>query len=214
VAANQGALNGHLWSDEFFEPLWEELDRLGAPFGLHVSFAGRVQDDLRARYTGHRRTEMIASLLGLGGFFAQTAVAELILGGVLERYPNLKPVIMESCVSWLPWLLWRMEEKWETFGPDVDYTLSLTPREYFQRQCYAVVECEEDVAKYLIDYLGDDNLLISTDFPHHDSPFPHGIETFLGLEGISAESKRKILWDNGAKLFGLRAVSGSPDGGK
>jgi predicted TIM-barrel fold metal-dependent hydrolase len=67
------------------------------------------------------------------------------------------------------------------------------------------MECEEDVAKYVIDFMGDENLLMSTDYPHHDSPFPHGVDTFLGLPGISAESKRKILWDNGAKLFGLES---------
>jgi uncharacterized protein len=114
---------------------------------------------------------------------------------------------MESGASWLPWLLWRLDEKWETFAEDLDYTLELKPSEYFRRQCYAVVECEEDVAKYVIDYMGDDHLLISTDYPHHDSPFPDGVKTFLGLEGISRESKRKILWDNGARLFGLESKS-------
>jgi len=43
---------------------------------------------------------------------------------------------------------------------------------------------------------------VSTDFPHHESPFPNGIATFIGLEGLSAENKRKILWDNPASLFG------------
>jgi predicted TIM-barrel fold metal-dependent hydrolase len=205
VATIQGAVNGHLFSDEFFDPLWEELDRLGAPFGLHIGFGGRVREEPRARYAGHRNMEIVANTLGQGASSAHTAVAELILGGVLERYPNMKPVVMESCVSWLPWLLWRLDEKWETFGPDVDYTLSLKPSEYFRRQCYAVMECEEDVAKYVIDFMGDENLLMSTDYPHHDSPFPHGVDTFLGLPGISAESKRKILWDNGAKLFGLES---------
>jgi predicted TIM-barrel fold metal-dependent hydrolase len=46
---------------------------------------------------------------------------------------------------------------------------------------------------------------MSIDFPHHDSPFPRGIESFLALPGLSAESKRKILWDNPAKLFGLES---------
>jgi predicted TIM-barrel fold metal-dependent hydrolase len=87
----------------------------------------------------------------------------------------------------------------------VDYRLSLKPSEYFRRQCWAVMECEVDVAKYTIDYLGDEHILMSIDFPHHDSPFPRGIESFLALPGLSAESKRKILWDNPAKLFGLES---------
>jgi predicted TIM-barrel fold metal-dependent hydrolase len=205
VAVLQGAINGRLWSDECFAPLWDEMDRLQVPLGFHVSFSGSVKDDLRWRYAGHPRAELVNNMLDLGGPFAFTTVAELIMGGVLEEHPTLQPVIMESCASWLPWLLWRLDEKWETFGQDVDYQLSLMPSEYWKRQGWAVVECEEAPLKYVIDYMGDEHLLISTDFPHHDAPWPDGIKNFVGLDGISDESKRKILWDNGARLFGLRA---------
>ncbi len=43
----------------------------------------------------------------------------------------------------------------------------------------------------------------STDYPHFDSRFPHATELFLSLEGIDAESKRKILWDNPARMYNL-----------
>src|SRR5579862_4342713 len=36
VATLQGAINGHLFSDEFFDPLWEELNELDVPLGIHV----------------------------------------------------------------------------------------------------------------------------------------------------------------------------------
>jgi predicted TIM-barrel fold metal-dependent hydrolase len=210
VATIQGAINGNLWSDAFFDPLWQELDRLRAPFGFHIAAEGQVKDNLLPRYAGHRRTEVIYNMLGQGGFYAHTTVAELILGGVLERYRNIRPVMMESGASWLPWLLWRMDEKWEAYAPDMDYELSMKPSEYWRSRCYAVIDCGEHVVKYTIAHQGDHNLLVSTDFPHHDSPFPHGIETFVGLEGLTRENKRKILWDNGARLFGLESLAPQP----
>src|ERR1051326_8590203 len=192
------AVNGRLLSGDWFYPLWEELARLGVPIGFHPS-GGRLRDDVRARYRGQRRTGVIQRTIARQ-FYASTAVAELILGGALEDFPALSVVVMEAGVSWLPWLLWWMDEQWEMFSPDVDYRLSLRPSEYFARQCYAVVDCSEDIARYAIDFGLADRLLISTDYPHHDSPFPNGVEMFLGHAGISEADKRKITWDNGARL--------------
>jgi predicted TIM-barrel fold metal-dependent hydrolase len=58
--------------------------------------------------------------------------------------------------------------------------------------------------KYVIDWLGDDRLVFSTDFPHGDSKFPRAVESFLQLP-IAEDSKRKILWDNCATYYGLTA---------
>ena len=58
--------------------------------------------------------------------------------------------------------------------------------------------------KYVIDWLGDDRLVFSTDFPHGDSKFPRAVESFLQLP-ISEDSKRKILGDNCATYYGLTA---------
>ncbi len=56
--------------------------------------------------------------------------------------------------------------------------------------------------KYVIDYIGTDRLVFSTDYPHGDSKFPHAVETFLELP-ISDEDKKKILWDNCAEFYRL-----------
>jgi 2,3-dihydroxybenzoate decarboxylase len=197
------AVNGRLLSDEDFRPLYAELERLGVPLGFHPS-GGRLRDDLRGRYRGHRRTGVIQRTMARQ-FYAATSVAELILGGTFDDYPELQAVVMEAGVSWLPWLLWWMDEQWEMFAPDVDYRLSRRPSEFFARNCYAVVDCSEDIARYAIDYGLRDRLLLSTDYPHHDSPFPNGVEMFLDHPGISDADKRNILWTNGARLFKLAA---------
>lgn len=203
VAMTGGAVDGHLMSDDFFEPLWNAMDDLGVPFGLHGPPPNYyLADNIAHRYRGHPGAQIVAQVLG-NPFHAQTELAELILGGVLERHPSLRVLLMEVSCSWLPWLLWRMDDKWEMSRPDLDIPLSMPPSDYFRRQCYLEVEPDEHVAKYVIDHIGSDNLLFSTDYPHSDSLFPNAVDTFLAMPDVTAEDKRKVLWDNAARLFGL-----------
>ena len=51
--------------------------------------------------------------------------------------------------------------------------------------------------------MGDDQLGISTDWPHDDSAYPHAIESFLSIEGLNDDTRRKVLWDNCARLYGV-----------
>jgi len=51
--------------------------------------------------------------------------------------------------------------------------------------------------------VGDDNIVVSTDYPHSDGLFPHAIEEFVAIEGVSDKTKAKILWDNCVRLYKL-----------
>jgi len=63
------------------------------------------------------------------------------------------------------------------------------------------VDPDEYLVSDVVKRIGDDNLLISTDYPHIDSHFPHALDEFFELEGLSDDSRDKILWDNCAKLY-------------
>jgi predicted TIM-barrel fold metal-dependent hydrolase len=203
VALTTAGVDGTLLSDPGFGVLWSALEELDVPLGLHLSGLTHVADDLGHRYVGHDRTEVVRMAVR-SPFYSQTALAELVLGGVLEEHPGLRVVIQESNVAWLPWLVWRMDELWETYGPDQDHALSARPSEYVRRQVWAVADADEAVARYAVDHLGADRLLWSSDFPHHDSTFPDAVDTFLDLPGIDDAAARQILWDNPTALLGLR----------
>ncbi|HEU4340806.1 MAG TPA: amidohydrolase family protein, partial [Candidatus Binatia bacterium] len=64
------------------------------------------------------------------------------------------------------------------------------------------VEPDEGPARHTIEELGCDQLVFSTDYPHGDSRYPHAVESFLKLL-LSDADKRKILWDNCARFYGI-----------
>ena len=80
---------------------------------------------------------------------------------------------------------------------------SREPSDYFLRQCFITTDVDEDLVVDVIRRLGDDNIVISSDYPHSDSHWPNAIDTFMNVEGISEISRQKIFWNNCARLYNL-----------
>jgi predicted TIM-barrel fold metal-dependent hydrolase len=188
-------LNGHNWFDDYYEPLWNILEELDTPIGFHESSssAGRQTGDMFEPNFMLRRVvaQPMEQMLGL---------VSVCSGGVLARHPKLRVAFLEANCTWLPWLLWRLDEGWEREGDVWAKDLAIAPSEYFKRQCFVSVEPDEAGVKYVIDCLGTDRLVFSTDYPHGDSKFPKAVESFLELK-ISDGDKRRILWDNCAEFY-------------
>ena len=191
-------VNGRQWYDLYYEPFWGEAERLGVPVSFHgiqmayqEHLGRRFMDNFPLVHAAGHPMEM------------QLAMGAMIVGGVLARHEALKAAFLEGHCSWLPSLLYILEERQNKFGDEERFGTKLSPAEYFLRQCYVSVDVDEEPVKYVIDSFGDDNLVISTDWPHDDSSYPQAISTFLGLPDVSDASKRKILWDNCARLYNL-----------
>jgi uncharacterized protein len=181
-----------------YEPIWAEAERLQ----LALAFHGSIQVHLRERYRG---TEVLTHATGRSVEHPLTFL-ELLFGGVLERHPTLHVAFLEAGCSWVPYWLFRAEEEWERYRkevPALSQHVTMPPREYWRRQCWSAVEVDEWPLRSVIDLLGDENWVISSDFPHFDSAFPHALDRFMALEGVDASAKRKILWDNCARLYRL-----------
>ena len=133
----------------------------------------------------------------------QLAVSAFCGGGVLEKFPTLKVAFLEGNCAWLPWLLYWLDERAELHGALTDVPLSRKPSEYFLDQCYISVDVDEYLVTDVIGRLGDDNIVISTDYPHIDAHYPHAVEEFMETPGLSNSSLKKILWDNFARLYGV-----------
>jgi predicted TIM-barrel fold metal-dependent hydrolase len=103
----------------------------------------------------------------------------------------------------------RLDEHWEWVGAMDAPDLEQPPSEYFRSNCYLSCEADEDTVKYYVDWFGDDNVVFSTDYPHSDSKYPHSVTAFLKLP-LSDESKKKILWDNWANLYGFDVETAAP----
>jgi predicted TIM-barrel fold metal-dependent hydrolase len=194
-------INGKRIHDRHFDPLWAEIEKLGVALCFHPP-ARPKQDQVANKFFGHPNADIVALALR-NPVELILAVSSFCAGGVLEKFPELRVAFLEGNCAWLPWLLYRLDERAKLHGPLADVPLSRQPSEYFLQQCFISVDPDEYLVADVIKRIGDDNIVISTDYPHIDAHFPHALDEFCEIDGISDSSRRKILWDNCVKLYNV-----------
>jgi len=130
----------------------------------------------------------------------QQAMIAMIIGGVFEFHPKLRVGFLEAQNSWAPGLLSRIEWDYPQYRETHAPYLSLTPKEYFRRNCWAAVEGSEPEIEATAGLIGADRMCVSTDYPHFDSNFPNVSSNIL--KNCSRDTAAKIL-AGGAHLYGF-----------
>jgi predicted TIM-barrel fold metal-dependent hydrolase len=198
VFLHPGCVNRRPWHDPVYDPIWRACEELDVP----ICFHGGGQNFLRPDYT----LEVFDNLMMWHTFGQPLGIMAVIVsfasGGVIQRFPNLRVGLLEGNCGWAPWLLNRLDEHWEWTGAADAPDLDRPPSEFFRSNCFVSVEADEGPVKYYVDWFGDDNVVFSTDYPHGDSKYPDSSKEFLELP-IPDETKRKILWDNWCRLYGM-----------
>jgi predicted TIM-barrel fold metal-dependent hydrolase len=191
-------VKGRLLSDPAYEPFWRESERLGIAVSIHEGTHGQLPstgaDRFNTRFAMHACSHPMEQMM---------AMLALIEGGVLERHPNLRVGFLEAGCGWVLYWLWRLDEEYENFAWEVKDNVKMKPSEYFRRQCFVSFEPSEPYLCEIIDRIGSDNLLFSSDFPHIDHK-PDMIEEVVALEErLSKKTVQKLLWDNPIRYYGL-----------
>jgi predicted TIM-barrel fold metal-dependent hydrolase len=194
-----------IW-DPVYDPLWATIADLDVALGIHL--APITPLNAARYYFGSWAIGVGSSAFIIGNMMASVA---LIMGGVLERHPTLRVVHLETGCGWVPFWLERMESG--ILGSQKDAgdaqrfgkaPLGMRPKDYFLRQCYVSADPDDAWIPQFLGLLGDENLVTATDFGHPEGKgYIHAIEDTASLEGVSEDSKRKIMWDNATKLYGL-----------
>ena len=86
--------------------------------------------------------------------------------------------------------------------------LELKPSEYFHRNVSPSFIMDR-VGVFTRDFVGVENLMWSSDYPHTDSTWPKSRESIEhDFAGVSAADRTKMTCTNAAKLYGFRVDNG------
>jgi len=198
------SLGQPILGDESWNPLWEVAVELDLPISFHIG-SGNMDGGM------HRET---VKTYGKMAAFAHLSIdiflkngiqlSDLLLSGVLPRYPEIKFVSVESGIGWIPFVLEALD--YQFMGNRVSEEradLDMLPSEYFKRNVYACYWFEQIAPRRLIDKVGVDNIMFETDFPHPTSLYGQEVHDRIreGLGDCDATTQRKVLWDNAQLLY-------------
>lgn len=171
-------------TDHRLVPLWEALDTDGAALLLHP---GTAPD--------HRLDDFYLSNL-LGNPSETTlSVAHLALGGVLQRYPKMK-VVLVHCGGTLPAVVGRWERGAETRRPGLE-ELTESPRESMRRLYVDCLAHDPAVVDLAVGIFGEEHILLGSDWP-----FPMGTDDPIALvQHREEEFVERVAHDNAERVF-------------
>jgi predicted TIM-barrel fold metal-dependent hydrolase len=156
-------------------PFYALLAERGVPLLFHVEgdapkkiAPGFTNNGWEGQTDFHGGGENFTGLLYMAvSHWTEIALAALIFDHVLEDFPSLKVGVIELGAVWLPAWLERLEIVVDTFGRTESrmQSLSMRPKDYVNRQIRVTPYPTEDVGR-LIERVGPDLLLFSSDYPH------------------------------------------------
>lgn len=188
-----------------WDALWEVCADLHLPVHFHIGASLTTMNFFNNYpWDSHDDDTKLAiggTLLFIGN---GRIVVNIICSGMLERFPELKIVSVESGAGWVPFILEALDYEMAENAPKLRTELSLSPSEYFKRQIYATTWFERTDLKTLVAAVGEDNILFETDFPHPTCLYPDPLTSAAeNMRELSETARNKILSGNAIELYQL-----------
>ena len=195
-------------ADPVWDPIWAAAQECGLPVSFHSgsgNFTANFQPD-RIVHEGI----VAAYVRSTAAIFLDSAqqACDLVMSGILARFPDLKFVIVEAGVGWVPFVFDTLDYFYETHLQAVRATrpdLEELPSEYFKRQIYVcgLFAHQETADPAVIERIGVDKVLFETDFPHTGATFGKDVQPLAqkNLAALTPEVRDRIIWGNAAELY-------------
>lgn len=186
--------NGVDLDDPSFSPLWSALEEHGLVIILHPW--GFTEADRLSQY-------YLVNVIGMP-LSSTLCVSRMILGGVFERHPGLKMMVVHGG-GYLPFYIARTDHAFRN-RPEMRRHITRLPSEYLSQLYFDVTVFEPDMVERLVAKYGADHVLLGTDYPF-DMGVPDPLALVAGAR-LTDEEHRRIAGGNAVDLFRLKQRRG------
>ena len=132
-----------------------------------------------------------------------STIGQLIFTGVFERFPELHVSMIETGVGWMPHFLEQIDDRYWRNRSWGNIPINQPPSYYWFKNMSATFISDRNGIENRYG-VGVDNIMWSTDYPHHGNDWPYSRKTISDMMGhIPADERRKIQGDNAVRIFNL-----------
>lgn len=177
-----------LLCDPYFFPLYEEASSLDLAIVIHIGNASPVSCDLMGQYNGRGSSYCKYKLPLLSAFVS------LVTAGVPRLFPDLRWAFLEAGAQWLPYVLHELRHR--VAQEDLADLLQCN-------RFYVACEADDDLVS-ITRLVGEDNIVIGTDYGHIDpSSDLNAFRKLCSRQDLHRDLIDKIISSNPRALYGL-----------
>lgn len=187
--------HGRCLHDPYYYPLWQAAQDSDFAFGIHEGAASGQPTLAVERFDSFAVKHLVSHT-----FEMMAAAASVIMCGVCEDFPKLRFGFLEASGGWMAGWLDRMDRHYTDKGMN-DTTITSLPSEIFRRQCFIAFEPVEKCLASVADYIGPQNILWATDYPHPDG-FWNAARQIQDM-GLPEQTLTDIMATGAKRFYGL-----------
>ncbi len=179
------------------DPFWAAAEELEMPISMHFG--------LVTTQVGHQAAPAARGALGAVAGMVKMApvLVDMIFEGVFDRCPALQMLAVEVGCGWVPHAAEMMDDRYWRNRTHTGLTLKKLPSEYL-RDNWGFTYIVDRIGVQMRHAIGIDNMLWSTDFPHHGNDYPYSRETIdQHFVNVAEAERHAILAGNAVRLYGL-----------
>jgi len=180
-----------------WDPVFKAMSDTGMVASLHIGGGfGLIQRPASA---------LVDDIVIIAALVSTIACTDILLSGVIKRFPDMKFAMSEGGLGWIPFLLDRMDRHMYNHAWTHLDSLpkGMTPTEVWKKNFLACF-ITEPTALHTRERYGVETIAWECDYPHSDCTWPYSPELLhKELEGAHCSDKEidMITWENSARFF-------------
>lgn len=196
------------------DPFWAAAVDEGIPVAVHINIISRKQRAAGRKAAAQRGNQLYgatseaAGAKAIGGMshvFSMCAgnITAMLFQGVFDRFPELQMCWIETGVGWLPHLIESIDDRYWRNRVWGQLPSKEPPSFYWYRNNAAsfITDRSGIALRHLA---GVENIMWSSDYPHHGNDWPYSRKTIDSLMGhIPVAERELIAGGNAARIWDL-----------